>query len=149
RSPGSGSRKSISCWRCRSLEREVESAAAAGGGIDPDPAAVHLDDLLDDGQAYAGAAAELVAIVQALEQAEHALAIFLVDADAVVAHVERRRRAGLVAADLDRGPGLVVVLDRVGDEIAEQLGDAHAIAAQPRQPVHAQLDALLLQAELE
>src|SRR5581483_11779182 len=115
-----------------------------GGGFDPDAAAVHLDDLLDDGEAHAGAAAELVAIVQALEQAEHPLAVLRVDADAVVADVERRRRAAAVAADLDDRPRLVVVLDGVGDQVAEELGHAHAIAAQLRQRLQAQVDTLLL-----
>ena len=54
-------------------------------GLDPDPAAVALDDPLADREAHPRAAV-LVLAVEALEDLEDALALARVDADAVVAH---------------------------------------------------------------
>ena len=66
---------------------EVEGRALAGLRLDPDPAAVALDDFLADRQADAGAGI-LVAGVQALEDQEDAFGVLRVDADAVVADGE-------------------------------------------------------------
>src|SRR5262249_27784366 len=66
-------------------QREVEDAAAARRLVDPDLAAVALDDLLADRQADAGAR-ELVARVQAAEHLEDPLGVVGVDAQAVVLH---------------------------------------------------------------
>ena len=68
-----------------------------------------LDDLLDDGESHAGAAAELVAGVQAFEDAEDGLVVLFGDADAVVAHVEDGAMADEMLVLLgrlgSRGPG--------------------------------------------
>src|SRR4051812_36585838 len=62
---------------------EAEGGAVARLRLDPDPAAVALDDLAAERQADAGAGV-LVAGVQALEHAEDALVVLGRDADAVV-----------------------------------------------------------------
>src|SRR5262249_19059901 len=100
------------------LQGEIERRPLAGGRLDPDSAMVALDDLLDDREARARAAAEAVAAVQALEDAEHGVVMLLRDADAVVAHVEDRRPVrALPPADLDPSLRLVVVLHRVDDQV--------------------------------
>src|ERR671916_1918748 len=64
-------------------KREAEHRAAALAFLDPDPAALALDDLAADRQADPGAL-ERLAVVQALEHLEHALPVAGVDADPVV-----------------------------------------------------------------
>src|SRR4051795_7273643 len=76
------------------LQGEIEGRPLAGGRLDPDSAMVALDDLLDDREARAGAAAVLVAAVQALEDAKPGAAVFSGDADAVAAHEKGRRPVG-------------------------------------------------------
>ena len=66
------------------------------------------------------------AFVQAVEHLEDQLLVGLRDADAVVADVVARRMARL-DADLDPSRGLVVVLDRVADQIGEYLADPLAL----------------------
>ena len=112
---------------------------------------VPLDDLLDDRQPGAGAAAELVAPVQPLEDPEHRLVVLLRNADAVVAHVEDRRAgAVLPPADLDPLLRLVVVLHGVDDQVVEDLADPHAVGADDGQRARdAHLDPLLLQRDGE
>src|SRR5439155_2048523 len=101
--------------------------AALGAGLDPDAPAVAPDDLLDDGQADAGAGIR-VAGVQALEHLEDALAVARVDADAVVGDLEVPVLALAARADLDARGGLAAELQRVGDEVLEQLGELHPVA---------------------
>src|SRR5262249_13173514 len=102
------------------LQGEIEGRPPTGGRLDPDFAMVALDDLLDDRQARAGAAAVLVAAVQALEDAEHGVLVLFRDADAVVAHVEDRRPVrALPPADLDPFLRLVGVLHGVADEVLD------------------------------
>src|SRR3954454_13807507 len=129
------------------LQGEIEGRPLAGGRLDPDSAMVALDDLLDDRRARAGAAAVLVAAVQALEDAEHGVAVLFRDADAVVAHVEERRPVrALPPADLDPLLRLVVVLHGVDDQVLEDLADADAVGAHRGQrPGDAHLDLLLAQ----
>src|SRR5580693_1065638 len=95
--PRAGSRSTHGPWRSYRgafLQGEAESRALAGDRLDPDAAVMALDDFLDDGEAGAGAAPELVAPVQPLEDAEDGVEVLGRDADAVVAHVEDRRRGG-------------------------------------------------------
>src|SRR5688572_32551601 len=90
---GLGGRKERSASTARAVrfhggrQREAEDGALVGGILDPDPPAVPLDDLLAEGEPDTGTGV-LVAPVQALEDLEDALAVRLVDADAVVAHGE-------------------------------------------------------------
>src|SRR3954470_878992 len=60
---------------------EAEHGAAALAALDPDAAAVALDDLPADGEADAGAL-ERLAVVQSLEHLEDAVAVAGVDPDA-------------------------------------------------------------------
>src|SRR6516225_9925502 len=89
----------VGCMRrataCRPISRgqcEIERGAFAWLGIQPDAAAVPLNDLLYDRQARAGAAAIGAAGVQSFEDLEHVLPMLRSDADAIVANVESGRR---------------------------------------------------------
>src|SRR3954465_3025174 len=64
-------------------EREPENGASTRAVLHPDPPPVALDDLAADRQADAGALVGL-AVVQALEHLEHALAVLGLDPDARV-----------------------------------------------------------------
>src|SRR3954463_248370 len=67
------------------LQGEKERRPDSGRRLEPDSAMVALDDLLGDRQSGAGAAAELVAAVQPLEDPEDGVLVLFGDADAVVA----------------------------------------------------------------
>src|SRR5262249_43235005 len=69
-------------------QSEIESRAVAQLRFDPDAAAVRLDDLLGDGQTSAGSFI-FFRQVQTAEYAEDLLVIARLDANAVVADVER------------------------------------------------------------
>ena len=103
-------------------EGEIESGAVAGFAGRPDPAAVALDDVLDNGESEAGAAllarAGLVHAVEALENAFEGF--------------RRYARAVILNGDLDlpavqrapaHGDGAVgaAVFDGVVHEVAEDL----------------------------
>src|SRR5580658_11178221 len=76
----------MSLSRCR--QGEAKRRAMACLRLHRDGAAIPLDDLLADGEAYAGAA-ELLAPVQPLEHAEDLLEILRLDAEPVVTHREQ------------------------------------------------------------
>src|SRR6266496_415664 len=108
-------------------EGEVELRPGAGLGLDPDPPAVTLDDLLADGEADAGAGV-LGASVQPLEDDEDPVQILRVDADPVVAHLEAPLLAMGDGGDVDRrrlaGPA---ELDGVSNEVLEHLAEAAGV----------------------
>ena len=129
-------------------QRKEKRSADAVLRVNPNLAAVPFDDLLHDRQPDAGAAAELVAGVQSLENLKDRLVKLLRNADAVVAHVKRPsddRYPSIAAggscsarefrriADLDPRVGLVVVLHRVGDQVAKHLAEPDPIAMDRRQ----------------
>ena len=77
-------------WSVRgSAEGEPDGGAGSSRrvDVDPDPAAVELDDLLRERQADAGAGVVLAA-VQPLEDDEHLVGVLGLDADAVVRDAE-------------------------------------------------------------
>src|SRR4051794_18261957 len=98
-----------------------------------------LDDLLDNREPHSGAAAKFIPSVQALENTEDRLEVLVGNADAVVPDIKDRQMAlGTVqvggrleaevgaVADLDPAFRLVVVLHRIGDEVAENLANTDA-----------------------
>jgi hypothetical protein len=70
--------------------------------------------------------------VQPLEQAEHRRVVARLDADAPVAHVQRRRRAAAELAHLHLGRR-PAVLHRVRDEVREHLDQPLAVGAHHRE----------------
>src|SRR5579884_527116 len=119
--------------RLTTRQGEIKRATLARLGLGPDAAAVALDDLAADGQADAGAGVLLLR-VQPLEDDEDALQVLRVDADAVVTNPEQplaapRRAAG---ADVDHRPGGAAELQRVADQVLEQLHQLRRVALDAR-----------------
>src|ERR687898_489672 len=110
-------------WRTNSpvLARHRIHQRRRGHGRDREgehrAAALALDDLAADGESDAGAL-ERLAVVQALEHLEHALAVALVDADPVVGHAHAPHA---VLQALGRDPHVGArpraELQGVGDEV--------------------------------
>ena len=100
-----------------------------GSGLDPDTAAMELDDFFADGQADAGAGV-FAAGVEALEYDEDAVEGFRVDADAVV--LDRESPLVLVwkveCVDAYVRRGFAVKFEGVGDEVLEELGEHGRVA---------------------
>src|SRR3989454_1054997 len=98
----------------------------------PDAAAVQLDELLADRESEPGAAgAAGDGVVELLERLEQVREVVLADADPRVgnAHPDRVR----LGHDADEDPSLGGKLDRVGQQIEQDLLDLRAIARQRRQ----------------
>src|SRR5687767_3252500 len=91
------------------------------GRVEPDVAAVELDDLLAQGQADAGAGIRLLG-VEPLEDHEDPVGVRRFDPDPVVGDPERPLPVGLFGADLDPGRGIAAELDGVPDDVLEQGG---------------------------
>src|SRR5262252_6044669 len=108
--------------RLRKCPPDRSPFARAGSRVDPDVAAVEVDDLAAQGQADAGPRVGL-ARVQPLEDHEYPLGVGRGDADPVVAASER---PDAVITLLSRDPDHRVLvkapeLDRIGDQVLEQL----------------------------
>jgi hypothetical protein len=106
---------------------EREGRALAGRGLDPDATAVHLDDAPGDGQAETGAPLRARRrAVDLLELLEDPLLVGLGDARARVRDrdAEGPVGRGRLQADL-AGLG---ELDRVADEVQQDLGEAALVA---------------------
>src|SRR5690348_5322143 len=123
----------------RRLQGEIECGAFARFGLEPDFAAVALDDFLHERQTDAGAFFRFLARLEPLEDAENFLVEFRLNTQSVVLHEKHffsdgsvRRGFGRKITDLDGWLGLVVIFDRIGDEIAEQFGDARLVAGNNR-----------------
>ena len=112
---------------------EPEGGAFAGDGVQADPAVHQVDDALADGQAQAGAAVQAGGGGVGLgEGAEQAFLLVGVDADAGVAHFEAQQVLGIGLAHpphvyLDAAA--LGELDRVDHKVAEDLPQAHRVAA--------------------
>jgi hypothetical protein len=112
-----------------------------------------LRQVARDGQAQAGAAeAPAGAAIGLAERLEDHLGLFPGDADAGVAH--REAHASLAAGlDLQRYRAVLGELDRVGQQVLQDLLQALAVGHELRRRVrgrfHAQLQALLLRQRLE
>src|SRR5262249_28923057 len=114
---------------------EVEGRALAGLGFDPDTAAMVLDDLPAHGKADAGALV-FRAVMEPLEDEEDALQVLFLDADAGVAHLEVPLLAFLHGLDMHLDGTIVgPELDRVADQVLEQLQKLHPLAGNRRQLV--------------
>src|SRR5437764_14176871 len=121
-----------SSWSAAAGKREHELTAAAGRRLDPDPAAVDVNDSLADGQADTRARI-LVGAVQTREHAEDALGLRRVDADPVVPNAEAPAVGHLGRPDADARRLVAGELDRVRDQVLEQLAQSARVPGDRRQ----------------
>src|SRR5215472_12124491 len=87
---------------------KAKPGAGGGGFVQPDPAAVVLDDLLDHGQADSCAGVGRP-VVEALEDHKDPVGVLGVDPDAVVG--EREQPVPAVTAGRDRDPRRLVTAE--------------------------------------
>ena len=124
-------------WRAGRVQRNTAPGVSRGVGVQPDPAAVVLDDLLAHRQADAGAAVGVPA-VQPLEDHEDLVGVLRFDADAVVAAGELPQVGALVDGDAPmctRGASGAAELHPVADQVLEQLDQQARVAVDRRQRV--------------
>src|SRR5260221_3708868 len=112
----------------------MECTAGAGLRGDPDAPAVALDHFLADGEADTGARV-LGLVVQTLEHHEDALEILRLDTDAIVADGELEVGFLFDAGDVDPGHRRRAELERVADQVLEQLRQLRFVGAHPGQRV--------------
>src|SRR5579862_3627382 len=118
----------LSLW-----EREAEDASFAGdGSLEPDSSAILLHNALADRQADT-AAGVLFAGVQAFEKPENLIRVARLDPDPVVG--DRKNPPAVLArrGNLYTGVLLATVLERVAEQILEQLRQVHRVNRQDRQ----------------
>src|SRR5438132_848988 len=112
----------------------MERAAGAGLRADPDAPAVALGDLLTDRKPDAGPGV-LAHRMQALEQHEDALEVLRLDADAVVGDADVPLAGLLHRADMDVRPRRAAELERIADQVLEDLREPHHVAVHGGQRV--------------
>ncbi len=122
---------------------DVEGRAASTAAVEPGLTAVHLGDLLDDGESDSGARSPILRRSETLECLEYLLVMLGVDSAAGVAHGDVRHISLLEDRNCDArllaGPH---VIDRVSDQIREDLVEPGAIAKNQRRILRKhQLDA--------
>src|SRR5581483_10748494 len=109
-------------------ERDPERRAAAVAARDRDRAAVRVDDRARDEEAEPGAGHLLCNRARRAEEPlEHLLRLAGREPDSRVAHLEHRSVGIPANADID-APALGRELDRVRDEIVEELEEASLVA---------------------
>src|SRR5579863_9845209 len=121
------------------LRKRWQGEPEAGPGrdrrVEPDPAAVILDDLPHHGQAYSRSRIARF-VVQPLKNYKYPFSIFRLNPDSIVA--EREQPEIPVPADRDADPGRFVgaELQRVADQILEHGGQQGGLAQHHRQFAH-------------
>src|SRR5690349_20801745 len=105
----------------------MECAALVRLGLDPDATAVALDYLLADRKADAGAGI-LALVVQPLEHHEDAFKVLRLDADAVVGHHDLALALPVDRRDVDARHRRGAKLERVADQVLEELRELHVVS---------------------
>src|SRR5690348_1215814 len=108
-------------------DREEERASLPGPSVDPDASTVPVDDLLADRKSDPGAGI-FVAVVQALEHEEDALAVLRIEPDAVVGDREEPRAVVFAGAHVHARTLGAVELERIRDEVLEELRELALVA---------------------
>src|SRR6185503_2444023 len=108
-------------------QREIEARAIAGAGLDPDAPAVALDHFLADGEPDAGAGI-LALVEQPLEHHEDALEVLRLDADAVITNFKSPFLGRFFDADVNARHRVRPELERVADQVLQQLPELHLVA---------------------
>ena len=121
-------------------QAEEEGGAFVQAAFGPGLPAVAGDDLVDDGEADAGAF-EFALAVEALEDTEEPADEALVEAESVVTDVDDPADRFLARADLDLGDiAGSAEFERVANEVNEQVPQECRIAVHGRERLDAPLD---------
>ena len=129
-------------------DREMEFRALANLRFHPDASAVPFDDFFAEGKADAGARIFAPA-VQALEDDEDAFGVFRGNPNAVVAHDEMPAPVFFAGADVNDGRPFAAELDRIADEVLEQLRELDLIGQEGGQGIVRDLGVRLRDGDLE
>src|SRR5512146_1730605 len=134
---------------CLVRQENHKRAALAGPAMGSDGAAMAGHDLATDGQAHA-AAGIFAARMQALERPEDAVQVLLIEADALICDrnlptAVHRRTAHRHSRRLVRG----VELERVAEQVLQQLAELRRIAPYLRQGTDVEVGAALVDARLQ
>src|SRR5258708_7379266 len=121
----------------------MEGAAFAEFRLDPDAPAVTLDHLLADGEPDARSRV-FDLVVQPLEHHEDALEVLRLDADAIVLHHEFPVIGFRHTKNIDSGNGCRAELERVADQILQELRELQVVALELRQTLPGDRRARLL-----
>src|SRR5881394_390729 len=113
---------------------EEECRATSKLRLHPDATAVPFDDLLADCEPDAGARV-LRPCMEPLEELEDPLAVLGIDTDPVVADREDPLRLRAPRRDVHPGGGGAAELDRVRDQVLEELDHLQALGRDPGQGV--------------
>src|ERR1051326_1926408 len=143
-------------WQCSGMvllmthgQSHDEDRALARGAPRRDLSSVTFRYFATDCQADAGALVNS-ASVQALEHRENAVGVLFLEADAVVADDDVHAAVAVLAADLDaRRHALAVELQRVADEVLQELAHLQRIGGDRWQRADLDLAAGVVRAELE
>src|SRR6185436_617726 len=111
----------------RRRQREIERRAVARLRLDPDFAAVAIDDLFAGGKADTRPGI-LIARVEALKDHEDAIEVLVGDPYSVVADIELPLSIFAAGAHVHRGGNRVAKFDRIADQVLEKLGQLNRIA---------------------
>src|SRR5579885_1105752 len=117
----------------RGGKREVEGGAPVLFGLDPNPAAVPLNDPLADGQTDAGS--RNVPPVQALEYAKDLLVKLRFDANPVVANRQAPRAVHNGGRDVHARRLLASIFEGVSDQVLKSLDEVRLVPFYGRQRI--------------
>ncbi len=112
---------------------DVEGRAASAAAVEPGLTTVHLGDLLDDGEPDSGAPSPILRRPETLECLEYLLVILGVDSASGIAHGDVTNISFLEYRNCDaRLLASPHVIDRVSDQIREDLVEPGAVAKNER-----------------
>src|SRR5438309_1111642 len=112
-------------------QREIENGALPREGLHPNAAAITLDNTLANGEADTGSRVRVP--MEPLENAEDLLSVLGLDADSVVPYREEPFAGPPLGIHTDPGRLFrTAVLDRVTDQVLEQLNQAGLVRANGR-----------------
>ena len=117
-------------WQVAGGKREAEDAPSAFGRLDPDAAAVRLDDAPADREADAR---PVHVRGDPREHVEHVWDVLAADPDAVVAHAHDPLLAPAVCGHLDPQRSVGTELDGIGEEVLEHPPQLARVAVHLRQ----------------
>ena len=129
-------------------EREVDTSADTGFGSQVDRPTMSFDDLPADRQTDA-CAGILGGCVQSLEDLEHPFKMPGIDPEPIVAKMKLPHLPGCLCRDTNDGRSIPSELDRVLDQIPQQLGKLGRVGVDCRERFDLDVCIVLLDQELQ